>query len=284
MSLRIRFWGVRGSIPSPGPATALVGGNTSCVEVRCGDTLVILDAGTGIRRLGDALTARGEAVKAHLLFSHVHWDHIQGLPFFSPLYRPDTHLTVLGSPSGATIDEVLNRQMSAPVFPVPLAKVPASIETGPIPSQFDIGDMTVRAAELFHPDRVFGYRIDCGGRSVVYATDVEHPSDGTVDERLVELAAGADVLIYDAQYTPEEYAGRVGPSRRGWGHSTWTEALRVADAARVGKLVLFHHDPTRDDAAVAAIEAAAAEERPGTVAAREGLELALASRLDRAAA
>lgn len=284
MSLRIRFWGVRGSIPSPGPATALVGGNTSCVEVRCNDELLIFDAGTGLRRLGEALMARGGAVSAHLLFSHVHWDHIQGLPFFPPLFRPDTKLKIFGSPSGASIDEVLELQMSPPVFPVQIATVPARIETAPVPVEIEIGDARVRAVELSHPDRVFAYRVDCGGRSVVYATDVEHPADGSVDDRLVELAAGADVLIYDSQYTPEEYEGRNGPSRRGWGHSTWREAARVADAARVGKLVLFHHDPSRDDAAVAAIEACAAVERAGTIAAREGLELALSSRLESAAA
>ncbi len=285
MSLTIRFWGVRGSVPSPGPATAGVGGNTSCVEVRCRDRIVILDAGTGIRGVGDALLAAGP-VKATLVFSHVHWDHIQGLPFFAPLYMPTTELDLYGAPEDQTLREVLQTQIAAPTFPVGLDQSPATLRYHRIPTgeQFDIEPFRVRTALLNHPNGVHGIRLECEGRSMVYATDTEHAADGSIDQALVELARGADVLVYDAQFTPDEYTGAVGFPRVGWGHSTWVEGVRIARAADVGKLVLFHHDPSHDDDAVGAIERAAAAELPGTVAAREGLTIALASDRARCAA
>jgi len=279
MSLTVRFWGVRGSVPSPGPETAGVGGNTSCVEVRCHDHLFILDAGTGLRRLGDSLIARGAPVNAHILFSHVHWDHIQGLPFFAPIYRPTTTLDLYGNPEGGTLQEVLERQMGAPSFPVGLPQAAANLRYHGVPREgsFQLGPISVRTAPLNHPNGVIAYRIECEARSVVYATDTEHYADGRIDDALVTLARGADVLIYDAQYTHDEYCGKNGgPVRQGWGHSTWCEGVRVARAAGVGKLVLFHHEPSHDDEQVAAIERAAAAELPGTIAAREGLTIALA--------
>lgn len=280
MTLNVRFWGVRGSVPSPGPSTAEVGGNTSCVEVRCGDEVIVLDAGTGIRRLGDTLLQRSRPVAAAVLFSHVHWDHIQGFPFFAPLFHPETHLELYGRPEVGTLEEVLTRQMTYPTFPVALAAVPARLHFRDVPVEpFAVGRFEVRAAPLHHPNGCLAYRVAALGRSVVYATDTEPHADGTVDASLVELARGADVLVYDAQYTPEEY-----PAKRGWGHSTWTEAVRVAQAAEVGQLVLFHHDPGHDDDAVAEIERAAAMRFPGTCAAREGLEIVLSSSCDRAAA
>lgn len=286
MSLTIRFWGVRGSIPSPGPSTADVGGNTSCVEVRCRDHVFILDAGTGLRGLGDALLSEAEPVTAHMLFSHVHWDHIQGLPFFSPIYRPNTTLHMYGTPEDGNLESVLNSQMKAPNFPVGFDQAPARMHfhESPIGDSMDIGPVTVSTAPLNHPNGVLAYRIDCDGRSVVYATDTEHYADGSIDSNLVVLARDADVLIYDAQYTPDEYCGSVGFSRLGWGHSTWEEGVRVARAADVKKLVLFHHDPTHDDAMVAEIEQTAAKARPGTIAAREGLTISLASSRARCAA
>jgi phosphoribosyl 1,2-cyclic phosphodiesterase len=279
MSLTVRFWGVRGSVPSPGPRTSAVGGNTSCVEVRCGDELIILDAGTGLRGLGDRLVAGGRPVVGSVLFSHVHWDHIQGFPFFSPLFRPGTELTLVGRPDDGSLEGAMRRQMTCPSFPVALDAVPAllsyrEIEPG---RPFAVGSAVVRAARLHHPNGVMAYRIEHGGRSVVFATDTEHYAD-RIDSDLVSLAEGADVLIYDAQYTPEEYAGVIGGSRVGWGHSTWVEGVRLARAAGVGSLVLFHHDPTHDDAAVDAIERAARSMLPGSAAAREGMEIHLASR------
>ncbi|HTE50015.1 MAG TPA: MBL fold metallo-hydrolase [Kofleriaceae bacterium] len=277
MSLTVRFWGVRGSVPAPGAHTAGVGGNTSCVELRCGDEIIILDAGTGLRGLGERLLASGRPVAASILFSHVHWDHIQGFPFFPPLFRPGTELSLHGLPESCSLETALTHQMTTPSFPVRLGAVPATLgfrdfELG---RPFQVGSAVVRAARLNHPDGVIAYRVEVGGRVVVFATDTEHYPD-RIDRELVSLAEGADVLIYDAQYTPEEYVGVIGGSRVGWGHSTWVEGVRVARAAGVGSLVLFHHDPSHDDGAVAAIERAARTVLPGAVAAREGLEIHLA--------
>jgi phosphoribosyl 1,2-cyclic phosphodiesterase len=278
MSLTIRFWGVRGSIAAPGPETAAVGGNTSSVEVRCGATRILLDAGTGLRRLGDELL-REAPVRAHLLLSHHHWDHIQGLPFFVPLYLPTTELTVIGPMAERhSMHDVLTHQMTSPVFPVRLDELPSRLETREVKhgSQFEINDVAVRVAKLNHPGGVLAYRLDWAGKSVVYATDTEHYS--CVDPALVSLAADADVLIYDAQYTPAEYRGESGPSKVGWGHSTYEDGAKVARAAGVGKLVLFHHDPRRTDSGVAEIERLAQSLNPGTVAAREGMAIELAAK------
>ncbi len=284
--LTIRFWGVRGSIAAPGPATAGVGGNTSCVEISCGGDRVILDAGTGIRGLGETIVADagGGPVTATLLFSHTHWDHIQGFPFFPPVFAAGANLEIYGTMHNGGLAAVLSRQMTEPHFPVPLDRLPATLRfhgvepQQPFVAGASVGPgFVVRAAELHHPGGVFGYRIELGDTAVVYATDTEHPSDGSLDGALVDLARGADVLIYDAMYTPEQYL----QGRRGWGHSTWAEGVRIANAAGVGRLVLFHHDPEHDDAAVAAIEAKAAALRPGTIAAREGLALRLPCRADR---
>jgi phosphoribosyl 1,2-cyclic phosphodiesterase len=275
--MEIRFWGVRGSVASPGPETARVGGNTSCVSVQCGATTLILDAGTGLRGLGSSLLAQaakrgGGPLEATLLLSHVHWDHIQGLPFFTPLYIPGTRLTVAGTASGRSrsLMATLETQMSAPHFPVRIADVGATLGTKNIVpgAATRIGEATVIAAELDHPGGVTAYRIEHAGRVLVYATDVEHGA--TLDSRLVNLARGADALIYDAQYTPEEY-----PHKRGWGHSTYAVGAEVAAAAGVGELLLFHHDPTRTDDEVEAIEERARDLFAPTRAAREGLALDL---------
>ncbi len=271
MTFNIQFWGVRGSIASPGSDTAGVGGNTSCVEVCCGEQRLILDAGTGIRRLGDALVARGP-VQATLLLSHHHWDHIQGLPFFVPLYLASTELTVIGpTPERVSVHDVLEHQMTSPVFPVRLDEVPCRLETREVVpgNELELGDVRIRIAKGNHPGGSLAYRIECAGKSVVYATDTEHYS--CVDPALVSLAAGADVLIYDAQYTPAEYRGETGPSKVGWGHSTYEDGAKLARAAGVGQLVLFHHDPRRSDAAVEDLEARTRALFPSSLAAREGL-------------
>jgi phosphoribosyl 1,2-cyclic phosphodiesterase len=276
--MEIRFWGVRGSVASPGPETARVGGNTSCVSVQCGEQTLILDAGTGLRTLGQSLlTSRpaGTPVQATLLLSHVHWDHIQGLPFFTPLYIPGTSLVIAGTmppERSISLAATLETQMSAPHFPVRLADVGATLGMKNLPSgsAARLGDVTVTTAELDHPGGVTAYRLDYQGRSLVYATDVEHGA--VLDPRLVKLARGADVLIYDAQYTPEEY-----PHKRGWGHSTFAVGTEIAHAAGVGELLLFHHDPTRTDDAVETIEARARQLFAATRAAREGMVIDLAS-------
>jgi phosphoribosyl 1,2-cyclic phosphodiesterase len=271
--MRIKFWGVRGSIASPGPETAGVGGNTSCMEVQCGSTRLVLDAGTGIRRLGDALLKEGP-VDATLLLSHLHWDHIQGLPFFVPAYLPSSRLRIVGMASGVMgLREALAHQMQAPVFPVRLDELSAQLAFEEVRSgqTFQVGAAHVRVSKLNHPGGVAGYRIEHMGRSVVYATDTEHYA--CVDPALLQLAYRADVLVYDAQYTPDEYAGRFGRSKVGWGHSTYVAAAELAREAEVGTLVLFHHDPQRTDAGVAEVERSAQELFPRTIAAREGLEL-----------
>jgi phosphoribosyl 1,2-cyclic phosphodiesterase len=278
--MKITFHGVRGSIASPGPETAGVGGNTSSVEVECGATRLVLDAGTGLRKLGDRLMAAGRPVEATILLSHLHWDHIQGLPFFVPAYVPSTKLTIVGAPSLA---EALSAQMTAPVFPVRYGELGADITLEEVrPGRtFDVGEARVRVAKLNHPGGVYAYRIEHEGRSVVYATDTEHYA--CIDPALRALCEGADVLIYDAQYTPEEYRGDGGRSKVGWGHSTYVAGAEVARAAGVSSLVLFHHDPSRTDAGVADIEARARALFAPTTAAREGLSIDLGG-LARAAA
>jgi phosphoribosyl 1,2-cyclic phosphodiesterase len=275
--MQIRFWGVRGSIASPGRDTAVVGGNTSCVEVTCGTERIVLDAGTGLRAFGNHLIASGatsQPLALTLLLSHVHWDHIQGLPFFVPTYMKGTELTIVGGLNGvSTVRETLERQMSAPVFPVRLDEAGARLttrETTP-GDVFDVGGAKVSVAHGNHPGGVLAYRIDFEGRSLVYATDTEHYA--CVDPALRALCEGADALVYDAQYTPDEYAKKVG-----WGHSTYVAGTDLARASGVRTLILFHHDPTRSDEEVAAIEAKARTSFASTIAAREGLEIDLSKR------
>jgi phosphoribosyl 1,2-cyclic phosphodiesterase len=263
--LSIHFHGVRGSIAAPGVATARVGGNTSCVEVQAGDNRIVFDAGTGLRNLGDRLVAGGPSATT-ILLSHLHWDHIQGLPFFTPIYVPGNWIEVVSGPNGTMpLEAALRRQMAAPFFPVDFEDVSRQVRVREprAGEAFSIGDVRVTMARLNHPDPVYGYRLETRGTSIVYATDTEHFA--CVDPALVRLAADADVLIYDAQYTPEEYPGKVG-----WGHSTWEAAVALARAANVRQLVLYHHDPRRTDDAVAAIEARAQAVFPGALAAREG--------------
>ena len=273
--LKVRFWGVRGSLPSPGPDTALVGGNTSCVEVTTPTTRVILDAGSGLRALGDALVKSGEHRDTTILLSHVHWDHVMGIPFFSPLYMPGCKVTFVSGGHGLPLRDVLSRQMTQPMFPVGFDRIGSSVvcrEIAPA-ERLTIGDLEIDVAMLNHPDPVYAFRLSHGGKSVVFATDTEHFA--CVDPRLLRLASGADLLIYDAQYTPEEYAGEVGPPRTGWGHSTFAAGAELARAAGVGTLALFHHDPRRTDAEVAGIVQRARGLFPDTVAAREGLTVEL---------
>lgn len=275
--LKVRFWGVRGSIPTPGPATVKVGGNTACVEVRCGSDLVILDAGTGLRLLGLALLQE-MPVRAHLFYSHVHWDHIQGFPFFVPAFIPGNSFKLYGMINvSGTIEETLSGQMNYPSFPVRLSEMGASIAFHDLREgeRIDLpGGGVVTNARLNHPSGVLAYRIEHAGRSVVYATDTEHYA--ITDPKLAKLARGTDVLIYDATYTPDEYAGKSdGLPKTGWGHSTNIEGARLAKELGVGRLVLFHHDPSQSDEAVEEKERAARALFPETIAAREGLVIEL---------
>ncbi|HTL36454.1 MAG TPA: MBL fold metallo-hydrolase [Kofleriaceae bacterium] len=263
--LTVRFLGVRGSIATPGMAA---GGNTACLEVVAGDTRIILDAGTGLRTLGNERMQQGIR-HSTILLSHLHWDHVAGLQFFTPVYVPGHRVEIASGPNGVMSHDAAIRQLfKAPFFPVDFDDLGGTVITRELRAndRFEIGGITVTMARLNHPDPVYGYRLEHAGQSIVYATDTEHFS--CVDPTLKKLAAGADILIYDAQYTPEEY-----PAKVGWGHSTWLAGAELARAAGVPQLVLFHHDPGRNDAQLAALEAAAAAALPGTVAAREGMVL-----------
>jgi phosphoribosyl 1,2-cyclic phosphodiesterase len=265
--LTVRFLGVRGSIATPG-AELSAGGNTACLEVCAGDTRIILDAGTGLRALGNERMAGGPR-HSTILLSHLHWDHVCGLPFFTPVYVPGHRVEIASGPNGVLpLDEAIRSVFRAPFFPVDFADLGGQVTTRELRAseRFTIGDIEITMARLNHPDPVYGFRLEHGGHSIVYATDTEHFA--CVDPTLKQLAAGADVLVYDAQYTPDEY-----PSKVGWGHSTWQAGAELARAAGVPQLVLFHHDPGRTDAQLAAIEAAARAALPGTIAAREGMIL-----------
>ncbi|MEM1116137.1 MAG: MBL fold metallo-hydrolase [Bacteroidota bacterium] len=273
--LTVRFWGVRGSTPTPQEGFLGIGGNTACVEVRAADgTTLILDAGTGARALGYALAAEAagtppEAV--HVALSHFHWDHLQGLPFFAPLYMPGQTIRFYAATDDDRLRKLLKGQMCSPYFPVPFGDLAASTETVRVESgvPFKVGPMTVRPFPVFHPQGAHGFRIEADGAVVVYATDYEHGSVAH-DEGLREVARGADLLISDAQYTPDEYALRAG-----WGHTTWEHATDLAAEAGVGRLLLFHHDPAHDDDALGRIRDQACERFAATDLAAEGMEVRL---------
>lgn len=267
--MEIRFWGVRGSVAVSGPEVVRAGGNTPCVELRCDGETLILDGGTGLRALG---AARGAPLRAAIAFSHVHWDHIQGVPFFAPLYHPDSAITLLGAvrPSG-DLRDALAAQMRPPRFPIGLDAFRATMSFGALDpgDAREHGPFRITSIDLDHPDGVRAIRVEAGGRTLVYATDVEHGT--TIDDRLVRFAVGADLLVHDAQYLDDEYFGRTGPSRRGWGHATVEQAAEVARRAQVGRLALFHHDPARNDRQVDALETLARRRWQATFAAREGV-------------
>ena len=265
----VRFWGVRGSIACGGADYVRYGGNTSCIEMRCGAHRFIFDAGTGLRALGETLQA---PVDADLFFSHSHWDHIIGLPFFRPAYSPDNRFVIWGGhlAPDSTIEQALRQAMKTPLFPVPLDIFKARVtfhDFRPGQTLEPRPGVHVRTAALNHPNSATGYRVEYGGRSICYVTDTEH-TPGKPDQTVLGLIANADIVIYDSTYTDEEL-----PRYTGWGHSTWQEGVRLCRAAGARKLVLFHHDPMRDDRALAALEQEAATAFPGTVAAREGLTL-----------
>ena len=269
--IRVRAWGVRGSIPTPSPNVLQFGGNTPCVEVVFvnedgSEKRMILDAGTGIRNLGLELTATKNKDKDfHIFLTHFHWDHVQGLPFFLPLYDKNATITFYSSRSPELLKEILWGQMMTPYFPVRFDDIAASVNFVKIsetPMRFGEAEMSCFC--LTHPQGATGFKIVYAGKTVVYATDHEH-GEAAADLRLLNAARDADLLFYDSQYTPEEY-----PTRRGWGHGTWLEATKVAAEAQVKQLVLFHHDPSHDDVQMHRIVELARERFACTRAATEG--------------
>ena len=284
-SLKMKLWGVRGSTPTPQIENLGHGGNTACVEIRLPTgEILIFDGGTGVRTLGLSLLDefRGRNIRASFFLTHYHWDHIQGIPFFGPLYGEDNEFTFYSFPSSFPdargedkgrligVEEMLEGQMKNPYFPVNLALLPSQrnfveIDRTPIKQ----GMASIHPFPMNHPQGARGYRIESNGASIVYATDLEHGYPA-LDTVVREYSQNANVLIYDSQYTPDEYSQHVG-----WGHSTWEEATRVAQDAGVEHLILFHHDPARTDQMMFEVVERARRKFHNTTAAKEGSVLIL---------
>ncbi len=264
--IKIKFWGVRGSIPTPGPRTTRYGGNTSCLEISFPDKpLMIVDAGSGIRELGKDLLTRQHPIQAYIFLSHFHWDHIQGLPFFQPAFESQNNFVIYGCDEpNVDLTKIISMQMNPIYFPVAIEDMSAKVEFRPITEeQFTLNDVDVETKFLNHPGYTLGFRFTYNSKSIVYMSDNEpfyrkqnHTSRYTRDSlesrfenyvedkenHLIRFLAGADVLIHDAQYFPEEYQQRIS-----WGHSPYTYAVDLAVKGRVKQLILFHHDPDHDD-------------------------------------
>ena len=297
----LKFWGVRGSVPTPGPGTVQFGGNTSCIEIRADGQIIILDAGTGLRLLGRSLVAefQKQPLDLTLLLTHTHWDHIQGLPFFMPVYKPQNHLHILGY-EGARhgLEVVLAGQMDSPFFPVGLREVPANVRIEELKEMnFNIGPVRVQACFANHPGICVGYRLFTSDGSIAFFPDNEPHHDNShspagaggaapaslkfshsENRKMIEFLRGTDVLIMDSQYDCEEYKQHVG-----WGHGCVSEVVTLALEAEVKQLFLFHHDPNHDDAKVLQMEAqarslvAARNSKLPVAAAREGATFELAA-------
>jgi len=284
--VKVKVWGARGSIPTPGPDTMRYGGNTSCVGVTLSDgTLVVLDAGTGIRTMGIALGAPSGPVT--ILLTHLHLDHIQGLMFFAPCFYPDAEIDIFGpaAPDAPLLDRIA-RYISAPLSPVEVRELPCKVSFREAQrSEWRIGSATVHAHSVSHRGPTLGYRIQDGDTTIAYIPDHEPGLGapiGTLEDEWIsglELARGADLLIHDAQYTDDEY-----PNHLGWGHSVLSDALAFGARAEVGRMLLFHHEPLHDDDALDALGEQARERwqalgrDPETIElAREGMEIVVAA-------
>ncbi|MBX3185044.1 MAG: MBL fold metallo-hydrolase [Polyangiaceae bacterium] len=273
MAFGVQFWGVRGSIACPTPQHIVYGGNTSCIELFSGEHRLILDAGTGIRGVGRAFM-ESEVRRAHILLTHTHWDHINGFPFFEPGFQAGRDFELLAGHLGSGgLREVFAGQMAQPTFPVPLEAMKANLSF----SDFNAGEtlhlapgLTIRTAPLNHPNGATGYRVESCGKAVCYVTDTEHVP-GAPDQTVLGLIEGADLVIYDSTYTDDEF-----PSKVGWGHSTWQEAVRLCTAAEVKKLAIFHHDPEHEDDFMRRVETDARAMWSGATVAREGMRLTFA--------
>ncbi len=261
--MKVVFWGTRGSIPTPGPGTLKYGGNTPCVEVQAAGTRIVIDAGTGIRNLGRSIqTSEEEAPEVHLLISHSHWDHIQGFPFFAPVFNPRARILVYGCQgTGNQVEKVLSMQMDDDYFPLSFRELAAEIRFVEIEKDsFTVGEAEVDSIFLNHPGLALGFAIRAGGRKMVYASDTEpfrdlltaeegdvkgrmRPYVESLDRKIIDFARDADVFVIDGMFTDEEYRQKLG-----WGHSSVSDAAAVGLSAGAKRLFLFHHDPAHDDA------------------------------------
>ena len=273
--MRIKFWGVRGSTPTPERRNSRYGGNTPCIEIRLAQgTLIVLDCGSGFRALGKSLEREfaDRPIAAYIFLTHFHWDHIQGIPFFPPLYRKgNTFLFHSVLREGAEVEAAIQGQMANPYFPVDISVMAAGrhfymLDEKPI----SVSGAIISSAPLNHPQGCVAYRIDAEGGSFVLATDTE-PGSPYHDRALRDLCRGADVLVYDAQYTPEQTEGE----KKGWGHSSWLEGTRIARECGVKRLILFHHDPDHDDVFVDSMVESAQSVFPNVIGAAESMEIEL---------
>ncbi len=274
-ALSVTFWGVRGSIPAPGPGTVHYGGETTCIEVNAGPHTVLVDCGSGARLAGPSLAARG-ITDLDVVFTHTHMDHICGLPFFNLAYNPAVALRFWGSHTDGQpeLEEIIERLMSPPIFPIPASSL-KNTHFGPFTAGTDLTlgcGLTVGTTPLHHPGRATGYKFEWAGATVAIITDHEH-GNPEIDAGVAAFVSGASLMVYDAMYTEEEY-----PNHVGWGHSTPDKAVALGEAAGVGEVLLFHHDPRRDDATIAAADEALAKRGLKVRAARQGETLVVAPR------
>lgn len=270
----VQFWGVRGSIPTPGVETVRYGGNTACVEVLVGGHRLIFDGGTGLRVLGKHLLTQPQPIEAHIFFTHTHWDRIQGFPFFIPAFVEGNRFSIYGAtaPNGASIKQRLTEQMLRPNFPTPLQMMRSQLSFCNISpgSVLSIGDVMIETISLNRPNSALGYRVTWGDYSLVYATDTNHAA-GDVDQNLLYLAQNTDILIYDGTYADHAYYDLN--LTQTVSDSVWQSAITLAKTAEVGKLVLFYHDPYQDDDQLDQIEMQVQARLPNAMMAREGVIL-----------
>lgn len=267
----VRFWGVRGSLPSPGPDTVIYGGDTPCIEILTAKTRIILDCGSGMRRLGDAMMKARDDRETIILLGHPHFDHVCGMPFFAPIFSPDWHFR-LGAAPPHDISELMKRIFSQPFFPVEAKMLGAEIscfEVSPNGRMALNDEITIITRPLNHPGSCTGFRVETADFTIAYCSDTEHV-EGETDSNVIELMKGADLAIYDSAYTAGEYKNHIG-----WGHSTPDEGICLASLAGAKRLALFHHNPDRTDAQMAAIEATHANAPLPVFAARDGMTLRL---------
>ena len=270
---KIKFWGVRGSFPSPRKDTIIYGGHTSCVEIRTAkNELIILDMGTGFLDLGNSMMKEKNCPhEAHIILSHYHWDHIFGFLGFAPFFDPNKIFNIYGKDDNMSPEDIFKYVQNPTFWPVDMSMLNAKINTSLFPNDELVisDDIRIKFTLHGHPNGANSYRIEIGNNVIIYSTDCEHPI-GHLNHHVIENANNSDILIHDAQYTNEELS-----SHKGWGHSSWQQAVQVAKDANAKQLILYHHDPYRSDDDLAKIELDAQKEFPNTFAAKQGMEIFL---------